>query len=67
MPARTAPRAQHFVHRSRLGAFLETLARFGPDPHVIAATITASEQDTDYPSTAPGLLSERWIADRAIS
>ena len=57
----------HYASSQRLGAFLETLARFRPDPHVIAATIAESEEDAGYPSTAAGLVSERWIADRAIS
>lgn len=57
----------HYASSQRLGAFLETLARFRPDPHVIAATIAESEEDASYPSTAAGLVSERWIADRAIS
>lgn len=57
----------HYASSQRLGAFLETLARFRPDPHVIAATIAESDEDAGYPSTAAGLVSERWIADRAIS
>jgi len=57
----------HYASSQRLGAFLETLARFRPDPHVTAATITDSEQDAGYPSVAPGMVSERWMVDRAIS
>lgn len=57
----------HYASSQRLGALLETLARFRPDPHVIAATITESEQDAGYQSTAAGLVSARWLADSAVS
>ncbi|HUO72557.1 MAG TPA: hypothetical protein VMU39_17445 [Solirubrobacteraceae bacterium] len=57
----------HYASSQRLGAFLETLARFRPDPHVLAATITEGDQDAGYPTITAGLVSERWLAERAIS
>jgi hypothetical protein len=52
----------HYASSQRLGAFLETLARFRPDPHVLAATITEGDRDADYPTITAGLVSEWGLA-----
>lgn len=48
----------------RMGAFLETLARFRPDPHVSAglAEIEGDEDDSVPPGTVPG----SWLNGRLI-
>lgn len=55
-----------YASSQRLGTFLETLARFRPDPHVLAAEIVGDPCDSGYPSSAPGLVPMSWLQGRAI-
>jgi hypothetical protein len=52
-----------YASSQRLGTFIEALARFRPDPHVLAAGI---DEDDDYPSTPPGQLPASWLTGRAV-
>ena len=52
---------------SRLGAFLEALADYRPDLHVVAAYGEIEENDpTAHETAAPGRLPERWRAQRIM-
>lgn len=55
-----------YASSTRVGTFLETLARFRPDPHVLAAEIAADPRDEGYPSSAPGRVSASWLERRSI-
>jgi hypothetical protein len=57
-----------YASSQRLGAFLETLARYRPDPAVIAAyaEIASDEQDEAFPTIAPGLVPAEWLERRCI-
>ena len=53
-----------YASSSRLGALVEVLARFRPDPHVLAAL---RELDDDAaPPAAPGALDAEWLDRRRI-
>lgn len=47
-----------YASSDRLGAFLETLARFRPDPHVLAAAI---DEDGEYPTAPAGHVPAAWL------
>lgn len=55
-----------YASSTRLGTFLETLARFRPDPQVLAAEIAADPRDSDYPSSVPGRVPASWLDGRSI-
>ncbi|MGH8929264.1 MAG: hypothetical protein ACRDZO_01155 [Egibacteraceae bacterium] len=57
-----------YASSRRLGAFLETLARYRPDPAVIAADaeIAGDEPDEAFPTIAPGLVPAEWLERRCI-
>ncbi len=57
-----------YASTQRLGVFLETLARFRPDPAVVAA-LAEIAPDPGEPSDATlpaGTVPRRWLADRAV-
>ena len=59
------PRGEYrvlYASTERVGAFVETLARFRPDPELVAAL---GEIDDDEPLTS-GLVPAEWLNDRAI-
>jgi hypothetical protein len=53
-----------YAASDRLGAFIEVLARFRPDPHVVAA-LREIEGD-DAPLLPPGSLHVSWLENRMI-
>jgi len=53
-----------YASAQRVGTFLETLARYRPDPMVAAALDEISGDDEPLPG--PGFLPRRWIADRVL-
>jgi hypothetical protein len=56
-----------YASRDRLGAFLEALAQFRPDLHVLAACEEVVENDDGAPATAPpGLVAAGWRAGRLL-
>jgi hypothetical protein len=55
-----------YASSQRLGTFLETLARFRPDPHVLAAAIAADPRDGDYPTSPAGRIPAGWLAGRSV-
>jgi hypothetical protein len=50
----------------RLGAFVETLSRFRPDPDVVAGLAQIEEEDDDPPAQPPGHLPKTWLAGRVM-
>lgn len=56
-----------YASTQRIGTFLETLARFRPDPAILAEEIAPDALDAEFETSAPGVLAiERWLAVRAI-
>lgn len=55
-----------YASSQRLGAFAETLARFRPDPAVLAAEIEGDPRDDDYPTAAPGMVPRGWCRSREL-
>jgi hypothetical protein len=56
-----------YASTQRLGTLLETLARFRPDPAVLAAEVGSDPRDVAFETNAPGTLdAERWLAGRAM-
>jgi hypothetical protein len=61
------PRGEYrvlYASRERVGAFVETLARFRPDPALIAAL--AEVDDADDGALPPGTVPGEWLHDRAV-
>lgn len=60
------PRAEYrviYAASQRLGAFVETLARYRPDPALVAA-YAEIEADDEYPTIPPGVVPAEWPANR---
>jgi hypothetical protein len=55
-----------YASSDRLTCFLETLARFRPDPHVLAVEIAEDPRDAEFPSATPGHVPTSWTALRSI-
>lgn len=55
-----------YASSDRLTCFLETLARFRPDPHVEAIEITSDPRDGEFPTLPPGHVPAEWTTKRAI-
>jgi hypothetical protein len=53
-----------YASSSRLGALVEVLARFRPDPHVVAALREIDGDDASFP--APGTLDAGWLGKRCV-
>lgn len=63
------PRSEYrvlYAGSDRLTCFLETLARFRPDPHVVAAAIAPDPRDGDHPTAPAGQVPVTWVEGRAI-
>jgi hypothetical protein len=66
------PRGEYrvlYASTQRLGTFLETLARFRPDPALVAAfaEMTIDEGDDDaFPTIPPGHVPRSWLTERSI-
>ena len=54
-----------YASSSRLGAFVEILARFRPDPHIFDA-LKEIEEERNTPSQPPGELDIAWLKGRCI-
>jgi hypothetical protein len=55
-----------YASSDRLTCFLETLARFRPDPHVLAVEIVGDPRDAEFPSARPGHVPASWTTLRCI-
>lgn len=51
----------------RLGAFVETLSRFRPDPEVIAGLAEIEGEDAEDPALPPGHVPRGWLDGRLIA
>jgi hypothetical protein len=57
-----------YTSTSILGCFLEVLARFRPNPKLIAAFTDIQENDNELPQTeAPGTLRKEWLSERLVA
>jgi hypothetical protein len=54
-----------YASSSRLGAFMEVLARFRPDPGIVSALMGIEGPDED-PTHSPGELGNEWLANRCL-
>jgi hypothetical protein len=50
----------------RIGAFLETLARFRPDPAVLLESIAGDPRDAGFPAAPPGPVPRSWLQRRCL-
>lgn len=55
-----------YASSDRLTCFLETLARFRPDPHLKAISIVSDPRDAEFPSLPPGHVPADWTTARVI-
>lgn len=55
-----------YASSQRLGTFLETLARFRPDPAILAEPIEAGPADNLYATNQPGTVPADWLTRRAM-
>lgn len=55
-----------YASSQRLTCFLETLARFRPDPHVAAFAMVPDPRDAEFPTLPPGHVPADWTSKRAI-
>lgn len=51
----------------RLGTLLETLARFRPDPAILAVEIEGDPRDVTYETLTAGVVPASWLENRALS
>ena len=54
-----------YAAAQRRGAFLETLARFRPDPQLIAE-LAEIDDDPDYPTTPTATVPREWLETRCV-
>ena len=50
----------------RLGAFVETLSRFRPDPEVVAGLAEIEDEGEDIPALPPGYVPRAWLDGRLM-
>lgn len=55
-----------YASSHRLGAFLETLARFRPDPAIVSAEIEDDPRDVHYPTLPAGTVPAKWLDMRRL-
>jgi hypothetical protein len=55
-----------YASSQRLGAFIETLTPYRPDPAILATTIAADALDGDFPTLAPGVIPTSWFPGRKM-
>lgn len=55
-----------YASSQRLGTFLETLARFRPDPTILAARIESDPTDELHPTNPPGAVPAAWLTKRVM-
>lgn len=56
-----------YASSDRLGPFVEVLARFRPDPAVVAGVAEIEREQEEPPGPAAGRVSGRWLAERRIA
>jgi hypothetical protein len=54
-----------YASSERLGPFLETLARFRPDPAIAAEQIAGDARDSEFATRPAGLIPVSWLEDRS--
>ncbi len=55
-----------YASAQRLGALVETLARFRPDPAILAVGFESDARDDAFPTMAPGTVPRAWLAKRRM-
>jgi hypothetical protein len=55
-----------YASSQRLGTLVETLARFRPDPAIIAAEIEGEPRDEQFATAAPGRVPASWLENRVL-
>jgi len=63
------PRGEYrvlYASSQRSAPFLETLARFRPDPAIAAVQIEGDERDKDFPTVAAGTVPRTWLDQRVL-
>ena len=55
-----------YASTQRLGAFLETLARFRPDPAIAAEQISGDPRDQEFGTGPAGAVPARWLEGRVL-
>jgi hypothetical protein len=55
-----------YASSQRIGAFLETLARFRADPALLAESIAGDPRDSGYPAPVAGLVPRAWARGRRL-
>ena len=63
------PRSEYrvlYASSQRLGPFLETLARFRPDPSIASAEIVGDPRDREFPTAPPGRVPRTWLDERLL-
>jgi len=55
-----------YASSERLGPFLETLARYRPDPAVVAEEIAGDPRDALFPTRPAGVVPPRWLEERSL-
>lgn len=63
------PRGEYrvlYASSQRLGSFLETLARFRPDPEIVSAEILSDPRDAQFPTVSAGTVPAGWLEARQL-
>jgi hypothetical protein len=63
------PRSEYrvlYASSRRLGALIETLARFRADPAIVSEQIASDPRDAQYETLRPGVVPERWFENRVL-
>jgi hypothetical protein len=55
-----------YASTQRLGAFLETLARFRPDPAIVAEQVSGDPRDQAFGTGPAGVVPARWLESRVL-
>lgn len=55
-----------YASSDRLNPFLETLARFRPDPAIAATEIARDPRDEGFPTAPPGQIPAKWLEERLL-
>ena len=55
-----------YASTDRIGPFLETLARFRPDPAIARTEIAGDPRDQDFPTALAGQVPVGWLEERLL-